>query len=143
MYSCLPNVVVSDFRIHESQLNTKRMLDLMAMGSAAGDAWPLYMHTVTRILRDMRLEQQQRLENDGFNYGDFKRRLTEQTLVGGQLGPLQQRLDALESFMAPIDATKTRLQGGNGKHGRFVKGEKTVDKTWKPKVSSSLRFPKC
>ncbi|KAJ4158622.1 uncharacterized protein LMH87_009140 [Akanthomyces muscarius] len=134
VYSCLPNVVVSDFRIHESQLNTKRMLDLMAMDSAAGDAWPLYMHTVTRILRDMRLEQQQRREDDGFNYGDFKRRLTEQPLVGGQLGPLQQRLDALESFMVPIDATKTRLQGGNRKHGRFVKGEKTVDKTWKPKA---------
>ncbi|OAQ95714.1 hypothetical protein LLEC1_04041, partial [Akanthomyces lecanii] len=132
VYSCLPNVVVSDFRIHESQLNTKRMLDLMAMGSAAGDAWPLYMHTVTRILRDMRLEQQKRRKEEGFNYGDFKRRLTGQALVGGQLGPLQQRLDALESFMVPIDATQTRLQGWDGKHGRFPKSESTVDKTWKP-----------
>lgn len=118
------------------------MLDLMVMGSAAGEAWPLYMHTVTRILREMRLEQQRRGKDEGFNYGDFKRRLTGQALVGGQLGPLQQRLDALESFMVPIDATETRLQGYDGKHGRFAKGVKTVDKTWKPTVSLGLKFSK-
>ncbi|KAJ6788802.1 hypothetical protein PWT90_02805 [Aphanocladium album] len=137
VYSCLPNVVVSEFRIHESQLNTKRMLDLMAMGSVAGDSWPLYMHTVTRILRDMRL-QQQALGEDGFNYEDFKRRLTEEGLVGTQLGPLQQRLDALESFMVPGHATKTRLRSGEGnkaKVGKFAKGGRTVDKTWTPKES--------
>ncbi|KAM3438273.1 hypothetical protein MY4824_003295 [Beauveria thailandica] len=135
IYSCLPNVVVQEFRIHDSQLNTKRMLDLMAMGSVAGDAWPLYMHTVTRILRNMRLEQQA-LGEDGFSYGDFKRRLTDEGLVGTQLGPLQQRLDALESFMVPDHATQTRLRSGTGKKtqtGKFAKGAKTIDKTWTPK----------
>ncbi|KAM3564825.1 hypothetical protein ARSEF4850_001652 [Beauveria asiatica] len=135
IYSCLPNVVVQEFRIHDSQLNTKRMLDLMAMGSAAGDAWPLYMHTVTRILRNMRLEQQA-LGEDGFSYGDFKRRLTDEGLVGTQLGPLQQRLDALESFMVPDHATQTRLRSGTGKKtqtAKFAKGAKTIDKTWTPK----------
>ncbi|KAM3486243.1 hypothetical protein MY8738_000745 [Beauveria namnaoensis] len=135
IYSCLPNVVVQEFRIHDSQLNTKRMLDLMAMGSVAGDAWPLYMHTVTRILRNMRLEQQA-LGEDGFSYGDFKRRLTDEGLVGTQLGPLQQRLDALESFMVPDHATQTRLRSGTGKKtqiGRFAKGAKTIDTTWTPK----------
>ncbi|KAM3548072.1 hypothetical protein MY1884_009327 [Beauveria asiatica] len=135
IYSCLPNVVVQEFRIHDSQLNTKRMLDLMAMGSAAGDAWPLYMHTVTRILRNMRLEQQA-LGEDGFSYGDFKRRLTDEGLVGTQLGPLQQRLDALESFMVPDHATQTRLRSGTGKKtqtAKFAKGAKTIDKTWAPK----------
>ncbi|KAJ3493353.1 hypothetical protein NLG97_g4788 [Lecanicillium saksenae] len=136
IYSCLPNVVVSEFRIHESQLNTKRMLDLMAMGSVAGDSWPLYMHSVTRILREMRL-QQQALGEDGFSYEDFKRRLADESLIGTQLGPLQQRLDALESFMVPGHATKTRLQTGEGKKakiGMFAKGPKTFDKTWIPKA---------
>lgn len=136
IYSRLPNVVVSEFRIHESQLNTKRMLDLMAMGSVAGDSWPLYMHTVTRILRDMRLEQQA-LGEDGFSYADFKRRLIEESLVGSQLGPLQQRLDALESFMVQGHATTTRLRSGEGKdakNGTFAKSIKTVDNTWTPEV---------
>ncbi|ATY66827.1 hypothetical protein A9K55_000744 [Cordyceps militaris] len=134
IYRQLPNVTVSDFKIHESQLNTKRMLDLMAMGSVAGDAWPLYMYTVTRILREMRLEQQA-LNEDGFNYGEFKRRLTDESLTGPQLGPLQQRLDALESFMVAGHATQTRLRSGQGKHARtntFVKGAKTADNTWTP-----------
>lgn len=137
---------MTDFRIHESQLNTKRMLDLMAMGSAGGDAWPLYMHTVLRILRQMRLDQQA-LGEEGFNYGEFKRLLTGESLGGPQLGPLQQRLDALESFMAPIDATRTRLRSGEGKRARvgtFVKSAKTVDETWTPKVrfveKKALRF---
>ncbi|OAA64778.1 hypothetical protein ISF_04188 [Cordyceps fumosorosea ARSEF 2679] len=138
IYSCLPNVVVSDFRIHESQLNTGRMLDLMAMGSVAGDSWPLYMHSVTRILREMRLEQQSHGVDGGFDYGDFKRRLTDEALIGTQLGPLQQRLDALESFMVPGEATQTRLRSGQGKYaevGRFAqRAGPSADRTWVPKA---------
>ncbi|XWW98757.1 hypothetical protein V2A60_006759 [Cordyceps javanica] len=136
IYSTLPNVVVTDFKIHESQLNTKRMLDLMAMGSVAGDGWPLYMHTVTRILREMRLEQQTSGKR-GFSYEDFKRRLTDERLDGPQLGPLQQRLDALESFMVAGHATKTRLRSGVGKQakvGIFTTGNSSVDETWTPEA---------
>lgn len=113
------------------------MLDLMAMGSVAGDAWPLYMHTVTRILRDMRLAQQT-LSTDGFNYADFKSRLADEGLIGSQLGPLQQRLDALESFMIPQKATKTKLishQGKESKLGKFPKTSRKIDTMWHPVVS--------
>lgn len=136
LYKCLPNVTVRNFRIHETQLNTKRMLDLMAMGSVAGDHWPLYMHTVTRILRDMRLEQQA-LGEDGFDYGKFKLRLSDEGLIGSQLGPLQQRLDALESFMEPQHTTKMKLASNTGKRPKSGKSRltvKIVDDTWIPKV---------
>ena len=72
------------------------MLDLMAVRSNDGPT-PLYLHTVTRILREMRFEQQ---ETGGvFNYGEFKRRLQDTDMTPAQLGPLNQRLDTLESFM--------------------------------------------
>jgi hypothetical protein len=58
---------------------------------------PLYLHTITRILRDMRLVQQQ--NNASFNYRDFKGRVGECDMTREQLMPLNQRLDTLESFM--------------------------------------------
>ena len=127
---------MKNFQIHETQLNTERMLDLMAMGSVTGDHWPLYMHTVTRILRDMRLEQQDSGE-DGFDYGKFKLRLTDEGLIGSQLGPLQQRLDALESFMVPQHTTKAKLTSSTGKGAKSGKSRlavKSIDDTWVPKV---------
>ena len=74
------------------------MIALMALDVEQGDGWPLYVHTVLRILRTMRTEQQYE-SNTRFDYSDFKRRLDGEGLVGSQLGPLQQRLDTLESFM--------------------------------------------
>lgn len=105
----------------------------MAMGSVAGDAWPLYMHTVTRILRDMRLAQQIS-RTEGFDYGDFKHRLEDEGLFGSQLGPLQQRLDALESFMYPEHVIKSKLQPAQSKKkkSQYISGAKTADKTWAP-----------
>lgn len=70
------------------------MLDLMA---ASGKEMPLYLHVVQRVLRDMRLEQQQ--TSGHFVYADFKKRMAEASLQPLQSGPLQQRLDTLESFM--------------------------------------------
>ena len=58
---------------------------------------PLYLHTVYRILRDMRIEQQE--AGMAFDYQSFKRRLTDTAMTPTQLGPLNQRLDILESFM--------------------------------------------
>lgn len=72
------------------------MLDLMAVGQGDG-SMPLYMHTVKRILRDMRLLQQ--TTGMGFDYPEFKRKVSLAGLTPGQLEPLKQRLDTLESFM--------------------------------------------
>lgn len=72
------------------------MLDLMAVGQDNGPL-PLYMHTVQRILRVMRVEQQSR--GTGFDYAGFKTRILDSGLTPGQLEPLKQRLDTLESFM--------------------------------------------
>ncbi|POR36349.1 Uncharacterized protein TPAR_03449 [Tolypocladium paradoxum] len=96
IYSSLPNVRVEELRFDESDLNTRRMMDLMAVSSVQG-GMPLYLHVVTRILRELRISQQ----NSGglFNYGAFKRALEHQELTPGQKVPLQQRLETLESFM--------------------------------------------
>lgn len=68
----------------------------MAVSSVQG-SMPLYLHVVQRILRDLRIEQQQ--NNTTFDYREFKSRLMNEDLAAGQLGPLQQRLETLESFM--------------------------------------------
>ncbi|KAJ2906005.1 hypothetical protein MKZ38_003488 [Zalerion maritima] len=95
IYSSLPNVTVEELRIRESDLNTKRMMELMAVNG--GDHMPLYMHVVSRILKELRLQQQER--NSYFNYQHFLRMVENEPLIGGQKIPLQQRLDTLESFM--------------------------------------------
>ncbi|KAJ6443238.1 P-loop containing nucleoside triphosphate hydrolase [Purpureocillium lavendulum] len=98
IYSKLPNVHVEGLRIDEADLNTKRMLDLMAVSSIHGSGMPLYLHVVTRILRQLRVSQQN--ANASFNYAAFKNSLEAEDLTPGQWCPLQQRLDTLESFMA-------------------------------------------
>ncbi|KND89580.1 hypothetical protein TOPH_05597 [Tolypocladium ophioglossoides CBS 100239] len=95
IYSALPNVRVEELRFDESHLNTSRMMDLMAVSVQGG--MPLYLHVVNRILRELRISQQ---KNGGlFNYAAFKRALDLEDLTPGQKGPLQQRLETLESFM--------------------------------------------
>ncbi|KAK7985104.1 hypothetical protein PG988_002726 [Apiospora saccharicola] len=93
-YSKLPGVSVEELRLRESDLNTKRMLDLMQVG---GGSMPLYMHVIQRLLRDMRLEQQK--SGTDFNYFRFRNSLAQEDLTQQQSIPLQQRLDTLESFM--------------------------------------------
>ncbi|OAQ62161.1 P-loop containing nucleoside triphosphate hydrolase [Pochonia chlamydosporia 170] len=98
LYGKLPNVEVQVLRISQEDLNTKRMLDLMAVNSIQGGGMPLYLHVVTRILRDLRTQQQQ---NGGtFDYRAFRRAIELEGLTPGQKAPLEQRLDTLESFMA-------------------------------------------
>lgn len=86
------------------------MLDLMAVGQGDG-SMPLYMHTVKRILRDMRLQQQ--TTRTGFDYPEFKRKVLSASLTPGQLEPLKQRLDTLESFMpqAQVSVPLTKNHG--------------------------------
>lgn len=70
-------------------------MELMAVKN--GETVPLYIHTVYRILREMRVLQQ--VLGSPFNYHDFKSQIMDSGLAPTQLGPLQQRLDTLESFM--------------------------------------------
>lgn len=96
---------MEELRINESDLNTSRMLNLMAVKSST--AMPLYLSVINRILRELRVEQQQ---TDGsFNYGKFKERIDEEVLTEQQLQPLKQRLDTLESFMNQTQATSYTL----------------------------------
>jgi len=70
------------------------MLDLMAVN---GSSMPLYLHVVTRVLREMRIAQQH--SGGAFNYALFKANIMSEDLTPAQLAPFQQRLDTLESFM--------------------------------------------
>lgn len=90
------NIRVDPLQIDQNDLNTKRMLDLMAVGQGDGPT-PLYMHTVKRILREMRILQQ--AAGRGFDYPEFRQRVLDAGLTPGQLEPLKQRLETLESFM--------------------------------------------
>ncbi|KAG8664538.1 uncharacterized protein FPOAC1_013319 [Fusarium poae] len=95
IYRHLPKVIVKELRISQSDLNTRRMLDLMAISSIKGGGMPLYLHVVSRILRDMRIAQQQ--TNSAFNYKAFKTAISTEPLTEGQLLPLQQRLETLKA----------------------------------------------
>ncbi|SPJ78835.1 uncharacterized protein FTOL_07226 [Fusarium torulosum] len=97
VYQDLPHVTVKELRINQSDLNTRRMLDLMAVSSIQGGGMPLYLHVISRILRDMRITQQQ--TDCAFDYKAFKNAIDQESLTEGQLVPLQQRLETLESFM--------------------------------------------
>ena len=112
-------------QIDQANLNTKRMLDLMAAGQVSGPV-PLYMHTVQRILREMRLLQQKTCSQ--FDYSDFKKRILNSDLLPGQLEPLKQRLDVLESFMPPH-----QTKAANKAHGKKTK-PLALGSDWTPKV---------
>ncbi|KAL7923123.1 hypothetical protein ACQKWADRAFT_67317 [Trichoderma austrokoningii] len=124
VYSRLPNVQVETLRIDQTDLDTKRMMDLMAVSSVQGGGIPLYLHVVQRILRDLRIEQQ--ASNTMFNYCKFKKRLMEEDLAVGQLVPLQQRLDTLESFMV-----KEQVANASG---AFSKPTLSKGNNWEPKA---------
>jgi hypothetical protein len=87
---------VEPLQIGSHDLNTKRILDLMAVKPEEGSV-PLYVHTVTRILREMRMSQQR--TDTPFDYQMFKIKISEADLSPAQLAPLSQRLAILESFM--------------------------------------------
>ncbi|KAG9251987.1 uncharacterized protein F5Z01DRAFT_683017 [Emericellopsis atlantica] len=134
IYAKLPNVTIEVLRINQEHLNTKRMLDLMAVSSVQGTL-PLYLHVVIRILRDLRVAQQQK--GSGFNYAKFKRDLDEQSLTEAQLAPLKQRLDTLESFMVSDQARAYEM--ALGLHASRNHNSKTVvdpqhGNSWAPKA---------
>lgn len=92
---------------------------------------PLYMHTVKRILREMRILQQ--ATNNGFDYPEFKKRVLNAGLIPTQLEPLKQRLETLESFMPQ---TQVAAPGKNKKK----KSLQTGGSGWDPVVSFFFFF---
>ncbi|KAL2861014.1 uncharacterized protein BJX67DRAFT_375647 [Aspergillus lucknowensis] len=115
------NITVAPLELDQEHLNTQRMLDLMAVGQDESPM-PLYMHTVKRILRDMRITQQE--HETGFDYQGFKQRLMSSNLSQAQLEPLSQRLDTLESFMPKSQTGKARA----------TKGKKSGGSIWEPQA---------
>ena len=86
------------------------MLDLMAVKQDDGPA-PLYVHTVNPILREMRIFQQ--ATGVPFRLAKFKRQVACAGLMQTQLIPLNQRLETLESFLAPeesMSSTKSKKE---------------------------------
>ncbi|KAI6083845.1 hypothetical protein F4821DRAFT_280569 [Hypoxylon rubiginosum] len=116
-YSPLPNVRIEELRINETDLNTKRMMDLMAVKE--GGAMPLYLHVINRILRDLRLEQQK--TGSSFKYSTFKEMIaSELSLTPAQRGPLAQRMDTLESFLVKEQALPTAGNDWKPKPGQLT-----------------------
>ena len=105
----LRNVVVVELRFSDSDLNTKRMLDLMAVSGSR----PLYIHVVERILRELRIDQQS--SGAPFNYPLFKAMLASEDLAPTQQGPLNQRLEMLESFSMPFQGFLVAFLGWFGR----------------------------
>lgn len=131
-------MTIEELRINETDLNTSRMLELMAISSIQG-ALPLYFSVINRILRELRIEQQE--NSKPFNYGKFKMKVDQATLTDGQLAPLQQRLETLESFMVQkqalaYDLFKTKT-GSNKKLN--MKGNNWTPKVINPINLSSIR----
>ena len=123
------NVQVEPLQIDQSGLNTKRMLDLMAVGQEKGPI-PLYVHTVQRILREMRLLQQE--DGSPFDYHMFKRKILAADLLPGQLEPLKQRLETLESFM-PCQQVRSQ-----GKSKKWKGKAQMSGSSWTPEVRSEF-----
>ncbi|OAX85615.1 hypothetical protein ACJ72_00029, partial [Emergomyces africanus] len=90
----VPRPTVSRMYFREDQLTLGMMKDLMAFN---GDGTPpLYMEVVTKVLRSMAEES---LSRRGINFKAFRNRLNAEDWNKGQSGPLQMRLDLLESFL--------------------------------------------
>ncbi|KAL8722645.1 MAG: hypothetical protein Q9181_007438, partial [Wetmoreana brouardii] len=64
---------------------------------------------INRILREMRMLQQ--ASGIPFQFADFKDRLAYAGLTPTQLAPLNQRLETLESFLAPESSIKKSQKG--------------------------------
>ena len=91
-YAQIPGVNVQPFRLRPRDLNVSSMLTLMCVDQS--QAAPLYIGQITKILRDMASTSPQ-----GFDYIEFKRRVQNSNFSRAQKGPLQQRLELLESFL--------------------------------------------
>ncbi|CBF82244.1 uncharacterized protein ANIA_05250 [Aspergillus nidulans FGSC A4] len=119
---------VHPLQINQQDLNTKRMLDLMTAGQGSSSG-PLYLHTVQRVLREMRLLQQ--VSGGRFDYQDFKKRIFDSDLLPSQQQPLRQRLDILESFMP-----SQQIIASTSKKGK--KAVNDAGTSWSPKTGCGI-----
>jgi len=117
-------VKVEELRIDQSDLNTQRMMDLMGVNTKEG--MPLYLHAISRILREMRIQQQ--AVGGSFDYAKFKNEVEVSGMSPAQKAPLQQHLDTLESFM-PISKARARTKKWKRK------GNKSRGTVWTTEVS--------
>ncbi|GKZ38702.1 hypothetical protein AbraIFM66950_011071 [Aspergillus brasiliensis] len=92
IYSQIPNIEVRPFRLQPKHLTISMMLSLMSISQSG--TMPLYMAQVTRILRQMAMEQ-----GGCFDYADFRARLNALNLDRTQTPFLYQRLDLLDSYL--------------------------------------------
>ncbi|GKZ35258.1 hypothetical protein AbraIFM66950_005852 [Aspergillus brasiliensis] len=74
-------------------------MDLMAVSQAK------------RILRETRAAQEE--TQSGFEYKTFKDQITHSGLTPGQVEPLKQRIEMLESFMPKAQAAKMCSRRGH------------------------------
>lgn len=118
-------------QLDQDDLNMRRMLDLMSVNHEDGST-PLYIHTVSRLLREMRVIQQE--AGTRFNYTDCKERVENAALTSSQRLPLDQRLGILESFMP---RSQTTLRGSGQKDRK--KKMRTEGTDWKAKVCSPFQ----
>lgn len=105
-------------------------MDLMAVRK--GETMPLYMHVVNRVLRDLRLRQQQ--TGAPFDYQAFKKLLAREDLTESQRVPLAQRLDTLESFMAPRAEAVPQQQQQQQKKKMKAAPAKPAGNEWAPRA---------
>lgn len=110
------------------------MLDLMSVNRDEGPL-PLYLHGVTRILRDMRMVQQE--TRGTFNYREFKRQVLDMTLTQSQVAPLNQRLDTIESFMVKEQTSLTIETKKKGVRPSKVRGNDWTHKVSPPPLPPS------
>jgi uncharacterized small protein (DUF1192 family) len=119
------DVDIEPLQIDSHALNTKRILDLMAVKPEEGSV-PLYVHTVNRILREMRMSQQ--ATGIRFDYQTFKTQILAADLSPTQLAPLSQRLAMLESFMPRTEENVKKKKKNRQDH---------IGTTWKNEVRDS------
>ncbi|KAK4551673.1 hypothetical protein LTR86_011004 [Recurvomyces mirabilis] len=97
-YSRLPGaqqfLTVEPLLLHPSDLSVERMHRLMAF-SDNETSMPLYMSVALRVLRRMAIDA----NGEPFDYFKFKKILDDQNFTKDQAGPLNLRLELLESFM--------------------------------------------
>ncbi len=95
------NLKVLPYFLPADLLNKERMVRLMAFEASAENP-PLYMQIIDKTIRTMAMETQ---GSSKFKYDDgsrncFKTRILEEITNPQQSGPLNQRLDLLDSFLS-------------------------------------------
>lgn len=110
LYKKKPNVTVIPFKIDPASLTVNTILKLMAVDESG--KMPLYLATLTRILREINVQF-----GGKFSYKAFKDKIAQYQFDPTQRCMLQLRLDLLESFLD--------LQG-NAPQPKFKPGEITI-----------------